>query len=369
MAPATAIALPGRGLTLAWAPDGHALAVGGHFREKATRLRYDTRIADVASGQLVRSFACHWWWVVSTAWVDNPYVGEIIADGGGDHAVKIWDANGPGSTRCEPGQLLAKDGGITMLPRIGGWTTALAFSPDGRFLAGANRDRTIRIWQVEPGRNQWKVVSAIYEEAAGNLLSVAWSPDGRRIAAGDRGRVVVWSFDPARDRWNDAKVEEFKRVWETAQPGWFRRNAAIAIKTPLWTDGDHRMVWNVRFSPDGARVAAASADGLLSVFDAASGAVVYRTGAPRVSPLHGLDWSPDGRFLATGAADKHIYVVDAATGRLWDTLAGHDDIVSAVAWSPDGSMLASTAGGPLLSGSLNSIVEGPDQAIRLWTFR
>jgi WD40 repeat protein len=181
--------------------------------------------------------------------------------------------------------------------------------------------------------------------------------------------VVVWPFDPARDRWDDEKVEQFARMWESAQPGWFRRNAALAIKTPLWTDGNHKTVWNVRFSPDGSRVTGVGADGLLSVLDAASGAVVYRTGAPRVSPLHGLDWSPDGRFLATGAADKHIYVVDAATGQLWDTLAGHGDIVSAVAWSPDGRTLASTAGGPQVSAPLNQVVEGPDQTIRLWSFR
>jgi WD40 repeat protein len=370
MAPGKEIALPGRGLALAWAPDGHTLAVGGHFRERATKLRYDTRIADVASGQLTRSFSCHYWWVVATAWVNNPYVGEVIADGGGDHAVKIWDANGPGSSRCNPGQLLAADGGIEMLPEIGGWTTALEFSPDGRFLAGASRDRTIRIWQIEPGPDQWKVVSAIYAEEGGSIFSVAWSPDGRRLAAGDRsGRTAVWSFDPAADRWDADTIASFERMWFDAQPSWFRHHAAVSIRTPLWTDGGHRTVWNVRFSPDGARVAAAGADGVLSVFDAATGAVAYRTGAPRSSSLHGLDWSPDGRLLTTGAADNYIYAFDAATGGRWDVLEGHADTVTAVAWSPDGATLASTAGGPLFSVPLSEIVTGPDQAVRLWSFR
>src|SRR5262249_972955 len=69
------IALPGRGLSLAWAPDGTRLAVGGHFRDPETHLRYDTRIADVTSGTLVKSFACHWFWAVSQAWVDHPDYG------------------------------------------------------------------------------------------------------------------------------------------------------------------------------------------------------------------------------------------------------------------------------------------------------
>src|SRR5262249_61888509 len=69
---AGAIALPGRGLSLTWSPDGGRIAVGGHFRDKMTRLRYDTRIADVDAGRLVKSFACHWDWVVSSPWVERP---------------------------------------------------------------------------------------------------------------------------------------------------------------------------------------------------------------------------------------------------------------------------------------------------------
>jgi hypothetical protein len=40
-----------------------------------------------------------------------------------------------------------------------------------------------------------------------------------------------------------------------------------------------------------------------------------------------------------------------------------------VAWSPDGETLASTAGGPLISQSLNQSVRGPDDTVRLWTWR
>src|SRR5262245_64518678 len=80
LAPDRVIALPGRGQSLAWSPDGSRIAVGGHFREKATRLRYDTRIASVASGVLEKSFACHWYWAVAQAWVDHPEYGELRAE-------------------------------------------------------------------------------------------------------------------------------------------------------------------------------------------------------------------------------------------------------------------------------------------------
>jgi WD40 repeat protein len=107
---AGSIALPGRGLGLAWSPDGTRIAVGGHFRDKLTRLRYDTRVADVAAGVLLKSFACHYFWAVSNAWIDSPDYGPLVADAGGDHTVKVWNPNGRGSTTCRPGQFLQGDG-------------------------------------------------------------------------------------------------------------------------------------------------------------------------------------------------------------------------------------------------------------------
>ena len=127
-----------------------------------------------------------------------------------------------------------------------------------------------------------------------------------------------------------------------------------------------KIVWNVRWSPDGRTLAAGGTDGTLTVYDAATGRVGYRK---RMAPVYGLDWSPDGRFLAAGAADDDIYVYEAASGRPYDTLVGHEDLVTAVAWSPDGRTLASTAGGVLQNPILATAVAGPDTSVRLWSFR
>jgi WD40 repeat protein len=367
LAPAGTIPLPGRGLALAWAPDGSAIAAGGHFKDRATGQRYDTRIADVPSLRLrTASFDCHYWWVVALAWDDNPFVGPVIADGAGDHAVKLWNADGPGGTRCKPGQFRAADGGLQALYDVNGWVTSLVFSPDGRWLAATSRDRTVRIWQVAPGPDQWKVVKLWYDPAAGNYLSVRWSPDGRGLAAGDRrGRAREWAFDPDRDRWDPAMIASFAKLGWKQHPGFFKANAAALLPVPLWTDGGHKQVWNVRYAPDGGRVAIAGADGL-SVLASGSGSVVYRRATPG---LYGLDWSPDGAYLAAGAADHRIYVFRAADGARFDRLEGHAERVTAVAFAPDGRTLASTAGGPLLQYALNAIVQGPDDAIHLWRWR
>lgn len=370
LAPAGVIPLPGRGQSLAWAPDGRRLAVGGHFRDKATRLRYDTRVANVATGALEKSFACHWYWAVSQAWIDHPDYGELLADGGGDHTVKIWNPQVAGSTKCNPGQFLAADGAVTQLGNIDGWIVSLAFSPDRRWLAGASRDGTIRVWQVHPGPNAWRVVALWFDPAVGNFLSVDWAPDGRAVVTGDRrGRVAVWDFDPEGDAWDDATIDDFAGVGYELQERWFRSHATLTTRVPRWSETGHEVVWNARWAPNGGRVAAGGADGTVSVYDASSGQVLLRQTAPREGSIHGLGWHPQGRWLAAGASDARIYVYDTVTGGLSDTLVGHEDVVTAVAWSPDGAHLASTAGGPLLLLQLADVSEGPDQNVRSWGWR
>ncbi len=413
------IALPGRGIAVAWSPDGTRLAAAGHFRGNTvvpqppkSNFRYDTKVYDVASGALLKNFNCHGFWVVALAWADVPALGrELIADGAGDHAVKIWDADGPGSTSCAGiGQYLVKDGaipeiaevlvpntkgGMTLqkrngLLRINGWILSLAFSPDRRFLAGASKDGSLRLWQVAPGRNQWKVVRLWNPRLGDQVTSVSWRPDGRALVTSDRlGRVAVWSFDPRPmpegDLWDDAIVDDFADEPSTAYWNWHYRYPERVRRTPVWQYDATRTLkngtaqvakipsWNARYAPDGRQVAAVWTDGTFAVFDEATGAIVRRTTVTnargKTVALHGLDWNPNGSTIAVGGADKLIRVYDAATGALADTLAGHNDLVTALAWSPDGRRLASTAGGVRVNVEHNFDVAGPDTSAIVWERR
>ncbi len=367
---AGSVLLPGRGLAVAWSPDGSAVAAGGHFRDAATKLRYDTRVVDVARARLAKSFACHGWWVVATAWQQNPFLGGVIADGGGDHTVRLWKASGPGSTTCVPYQARTADGSLKVLPNLNGWSTSLAFSPDGRWLAGASRDRALRIWRLAPGVDQFKVVKLWYVGDGGNLTSVRWSPDGGRLLVAERqGSVAEWRFDPAHDLWDAATMAEYAKLGFVAELGWFTAHADVLAPTPLWREGGHKAVWNARYAPDGTRAAAVGADGTLTVFASGTGEVVWRVIAPKRTGLFGLDWSPDGRWLAAGAKDKNIYVYDASSGHLVQTVGGSADLVTAVAWSPDGSTLASVAGGQLVQLATNPLSSGPDTSVRFWRWQ
>jgi WD40 repeat protein len=228
----------------------------------------------------------------------------------------------------------------------------------------------VRLWQIAPGPDQFKVVRLWYDKAAAQYLSVRWSPDGRRLLASDRaGRVAEWSFDPIVDRWDAATIAAFAKMGFKGHPYWFGQHAALLAPKLLWSEGGHKQMWNARYSPDGNRVAAAGTDGVLSVYEARTGRVLYRTSAPKPTAFHGLDWSPDGTLIAAGAADRSIYVFTAATGSLYDTLVGHRNLVTAVAWSPNGRTLASTAGGQRVAVANNQVSQGPDDAVHLWIRR
>jgi WD40 repeat protein len=122
---------------------------------------------------------------------------------------------------------------------------SVAFSSDGKRIAGALDDGTVRIWNPETGERE-----ATLEGYEGPVYSVAFSPDGRRIVTGSADHTV--------------------RLWSTADPG----SRVLGIgPTPLaggWNQeifaGHERSVLSVNFSPNGDSIASASGDGTARIW-------------------------------------------------------------------------------------------------------
>src|SRR5262249_34867897 len=147
---------------------------------------------------------------------------------------------------------------------------------DGRLLAAAGADGVARVWSLEGGAP----VDQISEQ--GVLNATAFSPDGTRLAVAGRGRAA-W-IAPLRGR------------------------AQITLPHPA-------AVLDVAFSPDGALLATACADGNARLWRADTGALV-RTLRGHTDDVTSVAFSPDGRLLVTASRDHDARIWDVAPGRL-----------------------------------------------------
>ena len=113
-------------------------------------------------------------------------------------------------------------------------------------------------------------------------------------------------------------------------------------QSSLWVKNMGNWINQVVFSPDGAKVAAASHDFSICIWDVRTG---ERTGLiiGHPSTVMCLAWSPDGNHIASGSSNS-VLVWDAKNYMLTgEPLEGHHDAVLAVAYSPDGRYIASGA--------------------------
>jgi WD40 repeat protein/serine/threonine protein kinase len=113
----------------------------------------------------------------------------------------------------------------------------------------------------------------------------------------------------------------------------------------LTLKGHTNRVISVTFSPDGTRLASASSDGTVMIWDATTGREI-RTLKVHLELGHyrqclSTAFSPDGRRLASGGSDGTVRVWDATTGQETLTLRAHDNFCWSATFSPDGTRLAS----------------------------
>jgi len=225
--------------------------------------------------------------------------GKTLASASEDGTLRLWDVE-----TLEPiGQPLLEHTKNVF---------SVAFSPDGKMLASGSGDTTIILWDAETRQPIGQPLSGHTKD----IFSVAFSPDGKTLASGSDGSIILWDL-------------------ETRPP----------IGQPLQTG----LVWGVAFSPDGKMLASGSyADIILWDLD---------TRKPIGEPLRGhtsyvncVTFSPDGKTLASGSWDSNITLWDLQPSQPTGLpLPGYSGSVQSIAFSPDGKMLAISAAGGIIS--------------------
>lgn len=267
---------------------------------------------------------------------------------------------------------------------------SLAWSPDGTRIASCG-DKTVQVWESTSGHRL-----LTYTGHASRPLSVSWSPESTRlVSAGLEGSIQVWQ---AADGHRDWSYREY--VWGDngylLNAAWSPDGTRIATvgfpallpggrtgTTMLWdaTSGQRLLIYNdphfaqrVSWSPDSTRLATGGYNQAVTVWPANPSSTANQSDrAPGAYPdkiwgyqgeaayVDGLAWSPDGTRLASCgdkpivlfASNGGVRIWNAATGQHVLTYTGHSSSVDlwALAWSPDGKYLASG---------------GTDQLVQVW---
>jgi WD40 repeat protein len=163
------------------------------------------------------------------------------------------------------------------------------------------------------------------------------------ILRGHEQGVTAVCYSSDGTRLASASLDRTVKLWDA------KSGAQIATLR-----GHTHFVFRVAYSPDGTQLASASDDKTVKLWDAKSGAEIATLRGHTASVLS-VAYSPDGTRLASGSEDKTVKLWDAKSGAEVATLRGHTASVLSVAYSPDGSRLASAAAG--------------DDGIKLWDAR
>jgi WD40 repeat protein len=269
--------------------------------------------------------------------------GRWLASGDAHGKVQAWDMTNDGRPQAMPGQY--------------GFINDVTFSPDGRYLAATSLSGRI-VWA---GPDRGGLVIRHDEGHHSPDSTLAFSPDGRQLATGDYdGMVRIWktastrglaafngqqgaimslAFSPDGRRLATAGEDGTVRTWDTA--GW---KASSVLR------GHTGPVAGLAFSPDGKRLASVGNDGTLRIWDMSG------VRSPLIVAAHDggaacVAFSRDGRRVATGGSDQTVRIWDAANPVQPLVLHGHKGAVFDLAFSPDGQRLASASA---------------DKTVRLW---
>jgi WD40 repeat protein len=265
------------------------------------------------------------------------------------------------------------------------------FKPDGWLLAGVDDQNRITLWETKT----WQLVTAFSGHSA-DVTALAWSPDGTWLASADRsGLVLIWDVVGQKivERLKLAHVNQL--AWSpkgmylamvnyaASEITFWQKNARLFTLPPaeyvegisaIWKDDTHLLrvnwytgsaegeLWDVvtqkvmlhldfgppsdlAYSPDSALLATANINGGF-VSDASTDKAISQS-LTNTDGYAAVAWSPEGQYIAYGEWNTRnnqnaaLTIINPITGALVQKFSGQFQAVWRVAWSPNGQQLVS----------------------------
>ncbi len=274
---------------------GHLLASGGEDQT--------IKIWDMQTLKCLKTLEGHTGWLgaITFAPCSHSTSRYLLASGGSDCVIRLWDVQSGQTLRTLEGH---KQGIL-----------AVAFSPDGRTIASSSVDYTIRLWDALTGQE----IAAWFGHNHATAWTLAFSPDGQTLASGSEDKTI--------------------KLWNV--------KTKLCYRTLLGHTG---VVQSIAFNPSGLVLVSATLNQSIRLWDAQTGQCL-RTWQGYSKTAICVVFHPSGRMLASSHGDKTLRLWDVQSGDCLNCLIGHTDRISSVAFSPDGQLLA--------SGSF-------DHTVRLW---
>jgi WD40 repeat protein len=359
-------------VSVAFSPDSTLLGAGVELYNATSQTSFGAvQIWRISDGALVQNFTSYGAAVTSVAF--SPDV-QLIASGSADRSVKVWQiANGTlVSDRLDhtqrvnqvafspDGQRLASasDDRTAKLYRSPNWevertltghtdsVTSLAFSPNGATLATGGLDDMIRLWNVADG-------GLLFSLAHGSdVYAVAFAANGQKLASGGWGNTIkLWN--PQSGLLNESLFGHTGPVLSLAcapdnrtlaSSSWYPEYAIKlwrereGARPPLVTHHS-RSIYELIFTTTHQLISAG--DMTARFWNVSEGRFIGSINA--LTDVTTMALSPNGQLLALPGLKNVVNIYRTSDGALTQTLAGHTDRITGLAFSHDGSFLASGA--------------------------
>jgi WD40 repeat protein len=312
-------------LALAITADGKTLA-SGNYKVAAAPQEWDVTVWDVGTQRVRHTLKGFELFVEGLAFAPD---GKTLATASCDHSLKLWDVD--------------RGREVFRFPDQGHAWSRLAFAPDGTTLAAGNWDGEVVLWDVAKRAVLHRIAAQRQP-----VHSLHYSRDGRLLATGGVYQSpAVWDVRSGK---LSARLENFEAAWYAA----FTDGDRTLV---LW-GGDHAIhlwdrargkesptghghgygVLSLAISPDGKTAATASFDGIY-VWDLASGKERFHLSDGEKRGFWCVAISPDGGTLASGGLDGFVRLWSAASGRKLRRWKASESQVFGVAYSPSGDTL------------------------------